>query len=111
MIGTQFDLISMVADACRYLECVFTVEVTYCQHQPPHRGSRHTCDSSDDYYGYTDVEWKFVGWSITEQYVGEIACGEGEPEYSLDMSDQDIKEYILEQIDEAIEREGMREDY
>lgn len=25
--------------------------------QEPHRGSAWTCDSADDYYGYTDCDW------------------------------------------------------
>jgi hypothetical protein len=111
MIGTQFQLECEVRDVCQWMWCEFTVEVTHFDHHPPHRGSPHTCDSSDDYYGYTDIDWKFVDWCVTDQDGGEVACGLGEPEYFIDMSLQDIKEAILEQIDEAIEQEGMREDY
>lgn len=31
--------------------------VTYFHHQPPWRGSAHTCDSDMDYYGYTELEY------------------------------------------------------
>jgi hypothetical protein len=31
--------------------------ITHFVHVPPFSGSSHMCDSSDDYYGYTEVEW------------------------------------------------------
>ena len=31
--------------------------VTYFHHQPPWRGSAHTCDSDMDYYGCTELEY------------------------------------------------------
>lgn len=33
------------------------IEVTFFLSVPPWRGSAHTCPSSDDYYGYTDIEF------------------------------------------------------
>lgn len=33
------------------------VEVTHFHHQPPFRGSAHLCDSSSDYYGYTEIDF------------------------------------------------------
>lgn len=29
-------------------------------HQPPHQGSPWSCDSADDFYGYTDTEWEVL---------------------------------------------------
>jgi hypothetical protein len=29
-------------------------------HQPPHLGSPLSCDSADDFYGYTDAEWEIL---------------------------------------------------
>lgn len=34
-----------------------TIVVDHFHHQPPHRGSAHTCDSDADYYGYTECDW------------------------------------------------------
>ena len=31
--------------------------ITHFVHVPPFRGSPHMCNSSDDYYGYTEIEW------------------------------------------------------
>lgn len=33
------------------------VEVTSYEYAPPFRGSPHNCDSSDDYYGYEEIEY------------------------------------------------------
>ena len=33
------------------------IGVTYFHHQPPWRGSAHTCDSDMDYYGYHELEY------------------------------------------------------
>ena len=33
------------------------IGVTYYHHQKPYRGSAYFCNSSDDYYGYTDTEF------------------------------------------------------
>lgn len=33
------------------------IGVTYFHHQPPWRGSAHTCDSDLDYYGYIELEY------------------------------------------------------
>ena len=35
-------------------------EVTHYFRQPPHRGSAHTCDSDQDYYGYTECEFDIL---------------------------------------------------
>lgn len=37
------------------IPCV--IGVTYFHHQPPWRGSAHTCDSDWDYYGYTEMDF------------------------------------------------------
>jgi len=33
------------------------IAVTYFHNTPAWRGSAHTCPSSDDYYGYTELEY------------------------------------------------------
>ena len=98
MIGTQFELESEVADNAN-LMCEFTVEVTHYFHQPPHRGSKYTCDSSDDYYGYTEVEWDYVDWIVIDQDGGEVACGMGDPKYNIAMSDRQIQDYIEDALE------------
>jgi hypothetical protein len=96
MIGTQFEF-----EDCQLDKTIeFTVEVTYFYHQPSHKGSRHSCDSSGDYYGYTDCEWKFVGWSAFDNDGGEIECGEGEPPYTLELTDSQITDMVIESITE-----------
>ncbi len=37
-----------------------TVIVTYFFSQPPHLGSPWTCHSSEDYYGYEDIEYTLL---------------------------------------------------
>ena len=37
------------------IPCIIRVDT--CIVVPPFRGSPHNCDSSDDYYGYRDVEF------------------------------------------------------
>lgn len=34
------------------------IEVTHFLSVPPHKGSPHSCDCPDDYYGYTEVEFR-----------------------------------------------------
>ena len=34
--------------------------VTHFHHQPPHRGSPHTCDSDLDFYGYKDLSFDIL---------------------------------------------------
>lgn len=101
MIGTQFEIESAVRDDLR-LMCEFTVEVTHFHYQPPHKGSKYTCDSSDDYYGYMDVEWDFVGWSVFDDDGEEVGCGEGDPPYGLSMSDRQIQDYVEQLVEEQM---------
>ena len=35
-------------------------DITHFVHVPPFSGSSHICDSSDDYYGYTEIEWDLL---------------------------------------------------
>jgi len=37
------------------IPCILAVH--YFHHQPPWRGSAHTCDSDMDFYGYTEIEY------------------------------------------------------
>ena len=36
------------------------IGVTYFHYQPPWSGSAHTCPSSDDYYGFTEMEYEVL---------------------------------------------------
>lgn len=78
--------------------CEFTVEVTHYFNQPPHKGSALTCDSSDDYYGYTECEWEWVDWALFDQDGEEIGCGIGQPPINIAMTDQQITDYLIETI-------------
>ena len=44
-----------VATQIQGIPCL--VEVTTFNHVKPWKGSPHTCPSSDDYYGYTEIEY------------------------------------------------------
>ena len=44
-----------VATQIQGIPCL--VEVTTFIHVKPWKGSPHTCPSSDDYYGYTEIEY------------------------------------------------------
>ena len=80
--------------------CEFTAEVTHFFYQPPHRGSKHTCDSSDDYYGYAECDWEWVDWALFDQDGEEIGCGIGEPPVNIAMTDQQITDYLIDTITE-----------
>ena len=46
------------------------VNVTHYLHVPPWRGSKHTCPSDEDMYGYTNLEYEIVEtYRLTE--IGE----------------------------------------
>ena len=41
-------------------EVAAIAEVDSYTHVPPFRGSPWRCDSPDDYYGYTEIEWHLL---------------------------------------------------
>ena len=46
----------------------YRVEVTHYLHQPPFKGSPHQCDSSDDYYGWTEFEFDIYDDEGVDRY-------------------------------------------
>jgi hypothetical protein len=93
-----FEIESELKDRPEFM-CEFTVEVTYYFNQPPSMGIAHACDSSDDYYGYTDCEWEWVDWTLFDQDGEEISTGIGEPALQISMTDQQITDYLIETIE------------
>ena len=79
--------------------CEFSVDVVHYFKQEPHKGSKYTCDSSDDYYGYTECDWEWVGWSLFDHEGEEIGNGIGEPPFEISMTDEQITDYLIETIE------------
>lgn len=49
------------------------VNITHYLHVPPWRGSKHTCPSDEDWYGYTNLEYEIVeAYRLTELGEREI---------------------------------------
>lgn len=93
----MFELESEVRDNAN-LMAEFTVEVIHFHHQPPHKGSPWSCDSSEDYYGYSDCGWVVKEWSVIDQDGEVIDCGEGDIPYTVAMSDQWITDHIIDMM-------------
>ena len=76
----------------------FEVEVTHYLNVEPHKGSAWTCDSDLDYYGYTEVDWDYYSYIITDEDGGEVDAGMGEPPCSLTLTDTQIKDALIKFI-------------
>jgi hypothetical protein len=46
----------------------YRVEVTHYLHHPPFKGSAYQCDSSDDYYGFTEFEFDIFDDEGVDRY-------------------------------------------
>lgn len=73
--------------------------ITYFNHVEPHKGSAWTCDSSDDYYGYTDIEWDVYTYSVEDEDGKVVAEGSEDlplPFYINSKLHDKIEDYLIE---------------
>lgn len=95
MAGEQFELECEVLDNPN-LWCEFTVEVTHFHYEPPSGSPASQCDCPDEYYGELECEWRYVGYTVTDQDGGEVGAGLGDPPYRLAMADEWITHHLAD---------------
>lgn len=64
-------------------DVTLTIKNTYYYNQPPHRGSAWTCDSRDDFYGFTECEWEVDIPAKYEAYRDQITALANEEEEAI----------------------------
>lgn len=92
---TVYDYIFEQDDHTIHLE----LAVTYFNNVEPHTGSAWTCDSSDDYYGYTDIEWNVYTYSVEDEDGKVVAEGSEDlplPFYINSKLHDKIEDYLIE---------------
>jgi hypothetical protein len=92
---TIYDYIFEQDNHTIYLE----LEVTHFNDVEPHKGSAWTCDSSDDYYGYTEIDWDVYTYSVEDENENVVAEGSGDlplPFYINSKLHNKIEDYLIE---------------
>lgn len=65
-------------------------------------GDHKSWDSADDYRGYVEINWDFVGWSATDEDGEDVGCDVGEPPIDC----PNLEDWLIEQM-----KEGLTDDY
>ena len=73
------------------------VVVDYFHHEPPYKGSARLCETPDEYYGYTEIEYSIV------RIDGLNGTEEGDDlDLPSDVDSDMVYELVMEQINEDI---------